>query len=323
MASPAAAAAHADAAATADANGEPPSMQQQPWRRARVETTIKLSTTGGTVWGAAEAAIAFFERHWDALVAEAGAGSGRPTRVLELGAGCGKLGLTLALNKRGPSGVSVLLTEQPGGGALEHLERNVRLNMDGDDGDGTTTTTAAPPLDARAAACDWADFLSEEAGGQQTEENDDDDDDDDERRWRACERVSPSLLLPRADVIVGSDLIYLSEGAHALPRAIAALLRRGRPPPPPPGGLPAPAPVAYYAHTRHRFDALDVEFEEQCAACGLELRELDAGTGAPVDAGKGGGECGALSSSPPPFTELFPEHRVAIYRLRLLEEEEG
>ena len=126
-------------------------------------------------------------------------------------------------------------------------------------------------------------------------------------------------------MIVGSDLIYLLEGARNLPGAVAALLRRsadrrrrrrkGRTED---GALPSP--VAYYAHTRHRFDALDVELEEQCAACGLEMVELAMETGRPLFEGGGGdgaGGQGGRAASPPPFTELFPEHRVAMYRLRL------
>jgi hypothetical protein len=296
-----------------------------PWRRAAVETTITLTTTGGTVWGAAEAAIRFFERHWDAVVVgaeeeDAAAGAGqRPLRVLELGAGCGKLGLTVALNRQGEEGgsaaatsrrVSVLLTEQPDG--LAHLERNVQLNAG----------EAHRDLDARAVACDWADFLvagEEEGEEDQKEERDGADVTTDkeeaaaeESLWRSCERVAPpSSRLPKPDIIIGSDLIYLVEGARALPRTLAALLLRRR------GG----GGVAFYSHTRHRFDALDVELEEQCAACGLEMVELDQETGRPV--GEEGEEARRRApSSPPPFSALFPEQRVAIYRITLRRREE-
>lgn len=282
----------------------PPTAAPSSWRRAQVETTIKLSTTGGCVWGAAEAAIAFFERHWDTVVVGAeqdGGGEGdaatrrRSLRVLELGAGCGKLGLTIALNCR--PAVSVLLTEQPDG--LEHLERNVRLNDPSGD------------LDARAVACDWGDFVVAAAEAEQ-----DAADDDEALLWRSCARVAPpSHKLPVADVIVGSDLIYLLEGAHALPRTLSALLRRAEEARRKRTGdgadaAASPSPVAYYSHTRHRFDALDLELEQQCAACGLEMVELGQESGKEVGGGRGG--------SPPPFTELFPEHRVAMYRIRLM-----
>jgi hypothetical protein len=46
-------------------------------------------------------------------------------RVLELGAGCGWLGLTVAHNL---TGCSVLLTEQQTGGAVEHLLENIAVN---------------------------------------------------------------------------------------------------------------------------------------------------------------------------------------------------
>jgi len=274
------------------------------------------------VWGAAEAAIDFFEQHWDALV-PFHPSSARPLRVLELGAGCGKLGLTVALNNGpGAANASVLLTEQPDG--LAHLERNVRLN---------TAEGGAIGADARAVACNWGDFDGnrgaadgEKAGEDSRGEDEGDDCDKDDALWRSCTRVAPESL-PRADVIIGSDLIYLPEGARALPRTIAALLRAGRrrrrrrgagktsasgccg------GGEDLPDTVAFYAHTRHRFDALDVALEEECVACGLEMVELDPATG--LAWGADGDGRGRRPSSPPPFTQLFPEHRVAIYRLTL------
>jgi len=59
-------------------------------------------------------------------------------KIIELGAGCGWLGLTIARNL--PS-ASVCITEMEEGGALEHLEYNVALN----------------PMDnVSTAACDWA-----------------------------------------------------------------------------------------------------------------------------------------------------------------------
>lgn len=193
---------------------------------------------------------------------------------------------------------------------MEHLERNVRLNVDGNDAD---------RVDARAAACDWADFVGDE--GQDANDTADDDEQE-QQQWRTCQRISPKAhlgSLPCADVIIGSDLIYLLEGARALPRTIAALLRRSARNRRRRSGSAAETvePVAYYSHTRHRFDALDVEFEEQCATCGLELVEMDAETGRPVGDG-GRDNSNRAASSPPPFTELFPEHRVAMYRLRLI-----
>jgi hypothetical protein len=59
-------------------------------------------------------------------------------KIIELGAGCGWLGMTIARNL--PL-ATVCMTEMEEGGALEHLEYNLALN---------------PLENVSTAACDWA-----------------------------------------------------------------------------------------------------------------------------------------------------------------------
>ncbi|KAF6263177.1 putative methyltransferase-domain-containing protein [Scenedesmus sp. NREL 46B-D3] len=87
-----------------------------------VQTTKHLTTTGGTVWNAARRCASFLESEAKKI------GLDRPgVRVLELGAGCGLLGMLVARNT--PAAAEVCLTEQAFGGALEHLRHNVQANM--------------------------------------------------------------------------------------------------------------------------------------------------------------------------------------------------
>jgi hypothetical protein len=74
-------------------------------------------------------------------------------QILELGAGCGLLGLTLARNL--PQAGEICLTEQAFGGALDHLRENVDANR-------AAGTPGAPAV--TTAACDWTQALSGGAG---------------------------------------------------------------------------------------------------------------------------------------------------------------
>lgn len=66
-------------------------------------------------------------------------------QVLELGAGCGTLGLTVARNC--PQAAEVCLTEQAYGGALQHLRTNVAANA------------TLPNMGmVSCCACDWTHF---------------------------------------------------------------------------------------------------------------------------------------------------------------------
>lgn len=114
-----------------------------------VNTTTVLRTTGGHVWNAARALFTFLADR--GLLEREGSGAG--VSVLELGAGCGWLGLNVALNL--PKSAEVVLTEQCTGGAMEHLSSNVeRAAVDG--------------ARVSAVGCDWAHYsdrpVAEETG---------------------------------------------------------------------------------------------------------------------------------------------------------------
>ncbi|PNW73462.1 hypothetical protein CHLRE_14g632839v5 [Chlamydomonas reinhardtii] len=98
---------------------------QQPWKYDIATEHASLTTTGGRIWDAARRLASYLEAMSGPL------GLQRPgLRVLELGAGLGWLGMTLARNIRvdpGQGGM-VVLTEQEAGGGLDWLRHNLRLN---------------------------------------------------------------------------------------------------------------------------------------------------------------------------------------------------
>lgn len=104
--------------------------------------------------------------------------------------------------------------------------------------------------------------------------------------------LSVSLLhSTQWDLVIGSDLVYNDVGCALLPR----VLRR----------FAGPRTTILYAHTRHRFDNYDQMFFEGVAAVGLQCSEVrEEG-------------CETPPPSPPPLTELFPEMRIAVYRMML------
>ena len=106
----------------------------------------------------------------------------------------------------------------------------------------------------------------------------------------AREREAETADDERWDVVLGSDLVYDDAGTHALPVVIYALLK-------------SRDAVCYYAHTKHRYDGLDETFFEQCARRGLDVEEMrQPGVRTPPP-------------SPPPFESLFPDQRIAVYRI--------
>jgi hypothetical protein len=250
----------------------------------------------------------------------------------------------LALARRLPAAGEVCLTEQGYGGALAHLRLNVAANR-GMPGFGRVTT----------ADCDWVKVLGdddEEQGGggkvgagagesvaKATAEAEAAADNSGETGDTAADEAAAAaaadaarLLGTRWDYIIGSDLVYDRAGTHMLPRVMRRLALAGRggarcgacgglargqetgaggsdttsQPPTTTTTAAASAATIYYAHTKHRYDARDVEFLDRCAAAGLNVEEV-APPGAPP-----------RPPSPPPFTELYPEMRVAVWRITVV-----
>ena len=128
--------------------------------------------------------------------------------ILELGAGCGWLGMTLAQNL---TSASVCVTEMEHGGALEHLEHNVRLNR-----------TRHPMENLRVAACDWSLWLDSTSGCKS-----------DGQEFVAAPNVDKQtsksyLSSQKWDLIVGSDLVYNEIGIKMLPKVWGNTFRTDR-----------------------------------------------------------------------------------------------
>lgn len=93
----------------------------------------------------------------------------------------------------------------------------------------------------------------------------------------------------RWDFIVGSDLVYSEDGCRLLPRVLAQ--------------LSSPETVILYAHTKRRFEMLDSDFFQHLELEGLVVEEVKE-RWAP-----------AAPPSPPPFASLFPDMRIAVFRI--------
>jgi predicted nicotinamide N-methyase len=137
-------------------------------------------TTGGKVWDAAVELLNFIESQPSLMH------SG--SSVLELGAGTGWLGMTLA--SRVDIG-RMCMTELVEGGALEWLNYNVDLNRDA--GLALDTVCTAP--------LDWT--------------------------WMDSQASAPAecfeLLRTQWDFVIGSDLVYNDAGMQMLPRVLNTL----------------------------------------------------------------------------------------------------
>lgn len=304
-------------------------------------------------------------------------------QVLELGAGCGLLGMLVARNL--PHAAEVCLTEQAYGGALEHLCRNVEANRH-----------LPNMLSVTTCSCDWTHFMNDKlvqqvrAGAHQSppavaerpdnavqlkEQQQQEQQHGQQQEQQLCkptgvqlgfvaagntaaaaelhevpEVLSPAeladmqkLLSTPWDVIIGSDLVYNKAGVKGLPRVLAALMKQCAPASSTirccgcsraAGQLPSSRcscskvvttaaaaldtscsssscslqhqqhrPVFYYAHTKHRFDAYDVELFAELEDLGLTVEEvIEDGEELPPP-------------SPPPFSSLYPDMRCAVFKI--------
>lgn len=156
-------------------------------------------------------------------------------------------------------------TEMDAGGALEWLNLILDMNRE----KGKLTPIQREKIYARSL--DWNDVsLNKE-------------DKDDER-------------MSDIDFLLGSDLVYEESGVKMLPKVIAKLLSTR---------CKEPDAFMLYAHTKHRYDGMDVDFFENLEKEGLDYEEVRKnGTKTPPP-------------SPPPFESLFPELRVAVFRICL------
>ena len=227
-------------------------MQSSVWAYDIASDHKPLTTTGGHVWPAAQRLAEFLESESPMLGLDR-----MGVTVLELGAGVGWLGITMARNL--PGLACMLLTEQEQGGGVTWLRHNVEINHD-------TPNVARSVF---VAPCDWGVFLSgrgpdgerkpEEASGGGTPEESSSGHVLSQRT--ALESFGPApqiqessshCLLPASsvgrldpvmgrpwDFIIGSDLIYTEEGCRTLPRVMQALATRGH-------------TQIFYCHTKHR-----------------------------------------------------------------------
>jgi hypothetical protein len=67
---------------------------------------------------------------------------------------------------------------------------------------------------------------------------------------------------------------------------------------------------AFYAHTKYRYELRDIEFFAEMKKCGLVLTEVKE-PNAPTP-----------PSSPEALSQLFPEKRIAVFRITRAEDED-
>lgn len=255
-------------------------MAAAAWVRDVAVESTPLTTTGGHTWAAAYRLADYLE----AAAPELGLQS-PGLRLLELGAGCGWLGATVARNL--PFAGLVCLTEQQGGGGCDWLAHNVARNA----------ARGLPLAAVRVTPCDWtayggaaggaapppstpappAAYARPPAGPPASE---------------GAAAAPLDLAAVEWDFIIGSDLIYNSVGSQCLPAVLAALA--------------GASTRVFYCHTKHRYDLLDWEFFEALEASGLACEEV-------VEPGAALPPPSPPASFPP--ASLFPEQRIAVYSI--------
>jgi len=265
------------------------------WLRDIKFDVAALTTTGGHVWNAAYRLFHYFEYSWTDIVSHFPLVDdtpsekhivipnpirrSRPLKVLELGSGCGWLGMALARNLT--QDISRLcMTEQVMGGALEWLDHNIKLNRDG----------GIPLSNVDTCACDWNDYIGllqnrKDLVFSEVNRN------DPCLNSSSGNDIDTSLSSVEWDLIIGSDLVYNTAGTMMLPRVMRALC--------------TPKTLIYYAHTKRRIEPYDMDFFEELEKFGFDCREVrEEGVSTPPP-------------SPPPLSDLFPWMRIAVYLITL------
>jgi hypothetical protein len=230
--------------------------------------TTTFNTTGQKRW---DAAVVLKEFLFDERTAEemftstTTSKKKRRKRICELGSGNGWLAMTI-VRKFCDEIDAFYATEMEAGGALEWLN----LILDSNREKGCLKANEREKIHARSL--DWNDVLKSDEVDKGKDEN---------------------AEMTDIDFLLGSDLVYEESGVKMLPRVIAKLLRtrcnaNG---------------FMLYAHTKHRYDGMDVDFFENLEQEGLMCEEVRKfGTKTPPP-------------SPPPFESLFPDQRIAVFRI--------
>ncbi|CAE8592908.1 unnamed protein product, partial [Polarella glacialis] len=252
---------------------------RRPWRHEVATGEQAMTTTGGRTWDAARKLCNFLEQEWPTICSSYDCAAS--AHILELGAGTGWLGMTVASNlvPDGEPG-SVCLTEQSGGGAMDWLEQNLAENR-------------AAGLALSAVGLQELDWTL----------------------WEDCpdnpSSPSPGRSLPCTpggtsswNLLLGSDLVYNEAGVRLLPKVLKDFAAR------------CPDLLILYAHTLHRFDMFDLDFCESLLREGLEYRAVAAENAATVEAA--GRDADPLADEHAGFMEeMFPDQRVVIFQIRL------
>jgi hypothetical protein len=161
-------------------------------------------------------------------------------RVLELGSGNGWLAMTI-VRKFCDSIDAFHATEMEAGGALDWLNLILDSNRE------KRKLSSKEREKIYATSLDWNEVILSD---KEEEEVKDDYD----------------AQMIDVDFLLGSDLVYDESGVKILPRVIAKLLRtRCR---------KTKSGFMLYAHTKHRYDGMDVDFFENLEKEGLVCEEI-------------------------------------------------